>query len=250
MSEAAADVPVCPRHPGTVSYVRCQRCGRPTCPQCQVPAPVGVLCVDCVREAQRRARPVRSSLGFTAAHGTPWVTYTLMAISIGVYFLGPQLLGPDWEFKLGLMPAFPEDWYRWVTSGFLHFGIFHLAMNMFVLWQFGTQLEPALGRTRFAALYFISLLGGSLAVVLLGSDDSIHGGASGAVFGLITAYAVVLRALRLPWQNMAVFAGVWLVAGLFVSGLSWESHLGGAIAGAATMTIMLRSVQRRQQPEK
>lgn len=245
MSEASAAAPVCPRHPDTVAYVRCQRCERPTCPQCQVAAPVGVLCVDCVREANSQARPVKSSLGFKAARGRPWVTYSLMAASVAVYFVAPMLLGRYWYLDLGLVPDAPERWWTWLTAGFVHFGILHLALNTFVLFQFGTQLEPALGRLRFVILYAAGLLGSSLAIVLLGSKNTIHGGASGAIFGLIVAFVVVLRTLRLPWTNLAAFAGLWLVAGLFVGGLSWEGHLGGAIAGGIAMFVMLRSVQRR-----
>jgi membrane associated rhomboid family serine protease len=261
MSDASAAPPVCPRHPGTVAYVRCQRCERPTCPQCQVPAPVGVLCVDCVREAEKNARPVRSRLGFVAARGTPWATYGLILANVGVYLLAPLLLGRNWRLDLGLWPewgaavevmypASGDDWYRWITAGFVHFSLIHLGLNMLVLWQFGTQLEPALGRVRFLALYGLALLGSSAVIVFFGSAGSVHGGASGAIFGLIAAYAIVLRALRLPWVNMAVFAGVWLVAGFFFTGLSWEGHLGGAIAGGLTMALMLRGVSRREREQR
>ena len=253
----ATAAPVCPRHPDTIAYVRCQRCERPTCPKCQVPAPVGILCVDCVRDANKAARPVRSRLGFVVARGTPWATYGLIIANVAFFILGPFLLGKNWGSDLGLWPdwgvavearypASGDEWYRWITSGFVHFGLIHIAMNMFVLWQFGTQLEPALGRLRFLSLYFVALLGSSLAVELLGAPFSVHGGASGAIFGLIAAYAVVLRSLRLPWVNMAIFAGVWLVLGFFTSSVSWQGHLGGAIAGAAMMLVMLRGVQKRE----
>jgi membrane associated rhomboid family serine protease len=220
-----------------------------------------VLCVDCVREAEKNARPVRSRLGFVAARGNPWATYGLILANVGVYFLAPLLLGRNWRLDLGLWPewsaavealypASGDDWYRWITAGFVHFSLVHLGLNMFVLWQFGTQLEPALGRARFLVLYFVALLGSSAAVFFLGSANSVHGGASGAIFGLIAAYAIVLRALRLPWVNMAVFAAVWLVAGFFFTGLSWEGHLGGAVAGGVTMAIMLRGVAKRERSQR
>lgn len=258
--ESAAP-PVCPRHPGTVAYVRCQRCEQPTCPKCQVPAPVGILCVDCVKSAEKLARPLKSRLGFVAALGTPWATYGLIFANVAVYVLAPFLLGRNWRLDLGLWPhwgpaveamypASGDEWFRWVTSGFVHFDLLHIGLNMFVLWQFGTQLEPALGRARFLALYFGSLLGASLVVVLLGAEGSVHGGASGAIFGLIAAYAIVLRTLRLQWVNMAVFAGVWLVAGMFASGLSWQGHLGGAIAGGLIMAAMLRGVAKRERAQR
>mgnify|MGYP005814380283 CR=1 FL=1 len=218
---------------------------------------MGVLCVDCVREANRAAPALKSRLGFKAALGTPWVTYSLMAASILTYVVGSALLGRDWQWYLGMWPQWTpewgafypesgEQWYRWITSGFVHFGFLHLGLNMFVLWQFGTQLEPALGRARFLALYVGSLLGSSLVVYLLGSEGSVHGGASGAIFGVIAAFAIVLRKLKLQWANMAAFAGIWLVMGFFATGLSWQGHLGGAVAGALIMWAMLRSVDRHE----
>ncbi|PKQ27214.1 MAG: rhomboid family intramembrane serine protease [Actinobacteria bacterium HGW-Actinobacteria-4] len=247
--------PTCPRHPSTVAYVRCQRCERPTCPACQRPAAVGILCVDCVNEARKQQRPLKSRLGFTAAAGPPYVTYTLIALNVAVFLVAPALFAGSWAQALGLWPDFiPElgvvvpdagdEWWRWLTAGFVHFGILHLGMNMYVLFQFGSMLEPALGRARYVALYAGSLLGSSAMVWLLGDLGSVHGGASGAIFGLLAAYGIVLRKLKLPYQSLATLAGIWLVAGFFVPGLSWEGHLGGAIAGAIIMVAMLGTVNR------
>lgn len=249
--------PVCPRHPDRVSYVRCQRCNRPTCPQCQRPASVGIQCVDCVNEAKRSQRPLRSRLGFTAAQGPPIVTYVLIGLNVAVFLLAPVLIGDAWKGYLALWPGYSaefgpqyldvgNEWYRWITSGFVHFGLLHLGMNMFVLWQFGGQLEPILGRLRFAALYVIALLGGSLAIELLGSGTSPHGGASGAIFGLIAAYALVLKRLQLPFQSLVATAGIWLALGFVIPNISWQGHLGGAVAGALAMLAMFRGVDKRE----
>lgn len=249
--------PVCPRHPDRVAYVRCQRCNRPTCPECQRPAAVGIQCVDCVEAAKRQQRPLRSRLGFTAAQGPPMVTYVLIAINVAVFVVGTFYFGAGWKNHLALWPGYSaefgpqyigegNEWYRWITSGFVHFGWMHLLMNMFVLWQFGSQLEPALGRLRFASLYLISLLGGSLAIELLASGFSPHGGASGAIFGLIAAYAIVLRKLNLDFQALVVTAGIWLALGFVIPGISWQGHLGGAIAGGVTMALMFRGVDKRE----
>jgi membrane associated rhomboid family serine protease len=199
---------------------------------------------------------LRSRLGFTAAQGPPLVTYVLIGLNVAVFLLAPLALGASWAGYLGMWPGYtPEfgaqyldvgnEWYRWITSGFVHFGWFHLGMNMFVLWQFGTQLEPVLGRARFAGLYVVSLLGGSLAVELLASSG-VHGGASGAIFGLIAAYALVLKRLQLPFQSLIATAGIWLVLGFVMQGVSWQGHLGGAIVGAGTMLLMFRGVDKRE----
>ena len=256
MTDAGAP-PVCPRHPDRISYVTCQRCGRPVCPECQRPAPVGIQCVDCVREEAERRGPLLNRLGFVSAQGTPVVTYALIAINVVAFLIGYVIIGwqrwaVSWALFPGITDAFfgvGQEPYRWVTSGFIHFGWLHLAMNMFVLWQFGTQLEPALGRLRFVLLYFVSLLGGSLAIVLLsnsGAQGVPHGGASGAIFGLIAAWAVILIKLKLPAQGLIASAGIWLAAGFFIGGISWQGHLGGAVVGTLTMLAMLRGVEKRQ----
>lgn len=224
------------------------------CPECQRPAPVGIQCVDCVRDAAEQRGPLVNRLGFVSAGGTPVVTYALIAANVAAFLYGTFVLTTSqWIFNWGLFPNglegypdFGHDWTRWFTSAFLHFGFLHIAMNMFVLWQFGSQLESILGRARFALLYLVSMLGGSAAIMLLGTGN-VHGGASGAIFGLIAGYAVVLLKLKLPAQSLIASAGIWLVLGFFIGGVSWQGHVGGIVAGALTMLLMLRGVERRQQ---
>jgi membrane associated rhomboid family serine protease len=206
-----------------------------------------------VREAAEQRGPLVNRLGFVSAQGTPVVTYALIAANVIAYLYGTFVLGTfDWRVSWGLFPDgvegypdFGHEWTRWFTSAFLHFGLLHIAMNMYVLWQFGGQLESILGRVRFALLYLVSMLGGSAVIMLLGTGG-VHGGASGAIFGLIAALAVVLLKLKLPAQALIASAGIWLVLGFFV-GVSWQGHLGGAVAGTIAMLAMLRGVERRQQ---
>ncbi|GIG54115.1 rhomboid family intramembrane serine protease [Demequina activiva] len=272
----AAGAPTCPRHPDRVSYVRCQRCERPACPECQRPAAVGVLCVDCLKQAQAQARPVRSRLGFTMSAGPPVVTYALIGLNVLAYLVGSLLYGSSevWQDAWGMWPGLSDaeaaicnasaefwcygagnEWYRWVTAGFTHFGPFHIGMNMLALWQLGQALEPALGRWRFLALYAGGLVGSAIATELLGVPGSVHAGASGAIFGLLAAYGIVLKRLRLPYTSVLVIAAIFiggplvaeLIPGLaFFSGLSWQGHLGGAVAGALIMLAMFRGVDRRE----
>lgn len=232
--------PVCPRHPDRASYVRCQRCGRPACPECQRPAAVGVHCVDCVREANRTAAPVRSQLGARLRPGgRPVVTLTIVAVSVVSYLL--QLtLGTTWTALWIFWPAGGayEPW-RFVTTAFLHAPmLLHIGFNMYALWIVGQWLEPALGRWRFAALYLLSALGGSVAVLLLASPTPDGGwfqgvvGASGAVFGLFGAVLVVLRRLGRSARPIVAILLVNGVIGFVVPQIAWEAHLGGLLVGA------------------
>jgi membrane associated rhomboid family serine protease len=134
----------------------------------------------------------------------------------------------------------PDGWYRLVTSGFLHFGVIHLAFNMYFLYVLGPLIEPGLGRVNYLLLYVASLLGGALGVVLLDSGG-ITAGASGAVFGLLAAATVGLW--RRGINPMSTGIGTALVLNLFItfaiSGISIGGHLGGAAAGALCGAVML-----------
>ena len=131
------------------------------------------------------------------------------------------------------------DWWRPITSGFLHAGIVHVGFNMFLLWQLGMMLEPAVKRARFAALYFVSLLGGSFFVLLI-SPDTRTVGASGAVFGLMGAAFVALRSRGIDPFSTGI--GPLIVINLLftfaIPGISIGGHLGGLVAGAVGGLIL------------
>ena len=225
-----------------------------------------MLCVDCLKQAQSAARPVRSRLGFTMSAGPPVVTYVLIGLNVAIFGVGTFFFSDAWPTYLGLWPGATEveiaswlnvgdEWYRWITAGFAHFGWVHIAMNMFALWNLGQTLEPIMGRWRYLGLYAASLLGSSAAVMVLASSG-VHAGASGAIFGLLAAYGMVLRKLKLSYTGVLVIAGIFIVGPLvadlipalgFFSGLSWQGHLGGAVVGAIMMLLMLRGVERRKQ---
>src|SRR5699024_2869726 len=152
--------PVCPRHPDRVSYVRCKRCDRPACPDCQRPTSVGTLCVDCEREISRQqasTRP-RNAMGARMGARTPYVTYTVIGLSVLAY-LG-QMLAPGIVEQLGIFAPFRALLMPWTffTAGFLHGGILHLALNMYALWIVGQYLEQALGHVRYNAAFLLWLL--------------------------------------------------------------------------------------------
>ncbi len=165
---------------------------------------------------------------------------TLIGLNAAVYVImtvtGGQpgrAAGPvfEWGATWGVMVASGE-WYRLVSGAFLHSGFLHLGMNMFLLWLLGQVLEPALGRAQFALVYVVSLLGGSLGVMLI-DPQAPTVGASGAVFGLMGALVVLqLRAGQSPWQSgIGTLVVLNLVITFALPGVSIGGHVGGLVAG-------------------
>ncbi len=230
--------PVCPRHPDRVAYVRCQRCGRPACPECQRPAAVGIQCVDCVRDAAKATRPARTAFGGRVGTGRPVVTLTLIALCVVSYVL--QLTTTSWTQELAFAPVLGEsEPWRFLTSAFLHSPgqLLHILFNMVALWSVGPFLEAMLGRWRFLALYLLSAVGGSVMFLVLASpyDQSwITGlvGASGAVFGLFGAVLVVLRRTGRSAGGIVGVLVANAVLGFVLPGVAWQAHLGGLLVGA------------------
>lgn len=155
------------------------------------------------------------------------------------------------ELELAVTASFVRDgeWWRLVTAGFLHFGVLHIVMNMFLLYQLGQILEPVLDRGKFVLLYFAALLGGS-AGALAFSPDALTGGASGAVFGLMAAAAVGLQQRGVNPLRTGI--GATLILNLVITftlpGISVGGHLGGAVMGAAAGYAMLEPRWHRTQP--
>ena len=253
--------PVCPRHPDRESYVRCQRCGRPTCPECQRPAAVGIQCVDCVHEAARTSPTASTVFGGRATDGRPVVTLTIIGICAVVYVL--QRVRPAVTADFAFMPAlgWTEPW-RFLSAAFLHSPstYFHVLLNMFALWSLGQYLEPMLGRARFAAIYLISGIGGQVAVTLLAGSPTVVGirtgldeawltpvvGASGAIFGLFGALLILNRHLGRSSAGMYATIGINAVIGFVVPGIAWQAHLGGLLTGAAVAAVIAATSSRER----
>lgn len=230
--------PTCPRHPDRVSYVRCQRCGRPTCPDCQRPAAVGIQCVDCVKEGARTAPTARTRFGAPVSSGTPYVTYGLIGLCVAVYLGQMTVRGLTDRLAFVGVLAGSEPW-RFVTSAFVHspYSLLHILFNMYILWAFGPVLERTLGRLKFLVIYLLCAVGGSLGVLMLTS--LARGwyvpvvGASGAIFGLLLLYVVLLfRQGHMP-TSLLVMIAINLALPFFVGGIAWQAHVGGALTGAA-----------------
>lgn len=270
MTDAHPDAaPTCYRHPGRSTYITCQRCGRPICPECSNQAAVGVQCPECVRggqtQAQRRAggwaqafRPRRSI-----------ATYVLMGLIVLVYagqWLTSQWLTGAWVLDPSVAGA--EPW-RLVTSTFLHSPatFIHIVFNLYALYALGPALESFLGRVRFLALYLIAGIGGSLGVLAVWQLTIVTGGAiveatggfitpgaalgaSGAVFGLMGAYLPLRRAIGVNLTQLLVVLGINVVIGFVASGIAWEAHLGGLAVGAAIGAVYVRTRRPEQRPRQ
>jgi len=239
-SSAEQAPPVCPRHPDTVAYVRCQRCDRPTCPACQVPSTVGVHCVDCARQSQAGRRQARTLLGGTVVSGSV-VTKVLIGLCVAAYAI--QILVPALDFQLAFVPelAASEPW-RFLTTAFLHANYMHLGFNMWALWVLGGVLEPVLGRWRFTAIYLLSALGGSTAIYWLswpGTDSwiTMTVGASGAVFGLFSTMFVVQRRFGRDTSGIVALLAINAVISFLGANISWQGHLGGLVVGGIVAAI-------------
>ncbi|MFV0427763.1 MAG: rhomboid family intramembrane serine protease, partial [Beutenbergiaceae bacterium] len=200
--------------------------------------------MDCVKAAQQGSRALVSPFGATVVPGQrPVVTMVLIAICVVLFVL--DWVTPLPRLWLTFTPAlgFFEPW-RMLTTAFLHlpgtYGIMHIGFNMMALWMTGPFLEQAFGKARFLALYLTSAVGGSVAVLLLTSVDGWNigtVGASGAVFGLFGAVAVVMARLKLPNRSILSVIGINLVITFVVPGIAWQAHLGGLLVGAAIAAL-------------
>jgi membrane associated rhomboid family serine protease len=228
----------CYRHPNRETAVSCSSCGRPICPDCMTPTPVGMRCPECARQ---RTKVVRNPTGLPSQLGAFPATVVLIAINVIVYLVeiaggSGGLNSPSGKIvvNLGLYGPFVSggDWYRLVTSGFLHAGLLHIGFNMLLLFFLGRLLEPSLGTVRFVALYLAALLAGSFGALLL-DPNALTYGASGAVFGLAGAAFVVARGRGI--DALAGEIGFLIVFNLVltfgVPGISIGAHLGGLVAG-------------------
>ena len=222
----------CYRHPDRPTAVRCTRCGRPVCPECMRSAAVGHQCVDCVQAAAYAVPPVRTAAGGILRQGMPVVTYALIAVNVAVFVL--QIASRTLQYKLSLFPVAVAggQYYRLLTSAFMHFGIAHILFNMWALYVIGPPLEQHLGRLRFGTLYLLSALGGSVLVYLAAPIGAQTAGASGAVFGLFGATFVVARRLHLDIRWLIILIAANLVITFTVPGVSWQGHVGGLVTGA------------------
>ncbi|MGV9309592.1 rhomboid family intramembrane serine protease [Nonomuraea sp. NPDC004354] len=247
-------VPTCYRHPGRETWVRCQRCERPICPDCMRDAAVGFQCPECVAEGNRTVRQARSTFGGGVVT-TPYVTYTILGL-IALVFAGQLLTDNRLGSALMMNTVYvvgEGEYYRMITSAFAHSTtmIFHVLFNAWAIWAIAPYLERAFGHVRFAALYLLCALGGS--VMSLWFDDlrTATVGASGAVFGLFAAIFIVGRRLKLDVRGIATVIVLNLVITFVVPavtgfGISWTAHVGGLVTGAVLTTALVYAPRKHR----
>jgi membrane associated rhomboid family serine protease len=277
MSGAPSTAPGCYRHPSRETYIRCSRCERPICPDCMHDASVGHQCPECVAEGRRTQRPARTAFGGSRVGQSGLATRILIAINALVFVIsalsgGARALGGSGGF-LGMLGASTPvtqwgevlgyasyyrggpvhgiaagEWYRLGTAMFLHYGVLHILLNMWVLWQLGRYLEARLGPARFLALYLLAGLGGNVAAYLFTPPNQGAAGASTAIFGLFAAIIIVNRRLKLDITALIPLLVINLLFTFTVPNISVAGHLGGLVTGCVVGLILAYAPPTRRTP--
>ncbi|HET6208737.1 MAG TPA: rhomboid family intramembrane serine protease [Jatrophihabitans sp.] len=237
--------------------MRCVRCDRPICPECQRPASVGFQCPDDVRAGLATVRRGRTVVGAPVGGTLPLVSYLLIGLNVLVYLItalspggtlidntGSTLFG-NWEL-VPVLVGYNHEYLRLVTAAFLHYGPIHIALNMFALYIIGPPLERVLGWWRFLVVYLLAALGGSVAILVLGDIRQPVVGASGAIFGLFAAALVLSRSVGFDTRSLLITIGINFIFTFSVPGISKLGHIGGfLVGGLATLALLGWSLQRR-----
>jgi membrane associated rhomboid family serine protease len=240
----------CYRHPSRETGVACSSCGRPICPDCMTTTPVGMRCPECSKQRTR----VMNMRNMAAR---PRVTFALIAINVVAFLTeqgqftieGSSIHGP--VIENGVLERYgvgvEHQYWRLVTSAFLHENFLHIGFNMYLLYLLGLMLEPAIGSVRFAAIYFTSLLVGSFGVVFATASPSL--GASGAIFGLMGAAVVELRARGISVQQSGIggLIVINLILSFTLANISIGAHIGGLIGGFIA-GLAIRTADDRKLP--
>ncbi|WP_262701983.1 MULTISPECIES: rhomboid family intramembrane serine protease [Streptomyces] len=259
----------CYRHPQRETGISCTRCERPICPECMISASVGFQCPECVSGRSpvgsgasaagpppRAAQP-RTLAGGTMASDPRLITKILVAINIAVWLAALSagdrlvndldLVGRAYDpGTVQIVGVAEGQWWRLVTSVFLHQQLMHIAFNMLSLWWIGGPLEAALGRVRFIVLYMLSGLGGSALSYLLAAQNQPSLGASGAIFGLLGATAVLMRRLNYDMRPVIALLALNLLFTFTWSGIAWQAHVGGLVAGTVVAYGMVHAPREKR----
>ena len=248
----------CFRHSGRETYVTCQRCGRPICPDCMVPSAVGHQCPECVRSGSRETRQAALPYGGSRVANPLVDSAVLIGINVAVW-VAIMATGGNNSPLLHWLPLLPETSRATDASGqmvlvqgvnngavwqvftaiFTHVAIMHIALNMLSLFFLGPPVTAVLGRARFLAVYFLSGLAGSVVVLYLSHPNGQTLGASGAIFGLMGAFLVIARKLQGNVNQILFWLGINLVFTFTQPGISWQGHMGGLVGGVVATGIIV-----------
>jgi membrane associated rhomboid family serine protease len=265
MSEPVV-APVCYRHPDRETWIRCQRCDRPICPDCMTSAAVGFQCPTCLKEGSRSTRSGRLPYGGTHSGNPALTSIGLIALNVAVWVSITASGGATSTLvdKLALLPqttlygnrdgttSLVEGvsggaYWQVATSAFSHVEVWHIGFNMLALYFLGPQLEMVLGRARFLAVYLLSALAASTAVMWLSHQHGQTLGASGAIFGLMGALLVVALKIGANVQQLLFWIGLNVVFTLTASSfISWQGHFGGLVGGALLAALVVHAPRRHR----
>ncbi|MCW2795611.1 rhomboid family intramembrane serine protease [Nocardioides sp.] len=242
-------------------------------------AAVGFQCPSCIAEGAKSVRANRTAYGGLRPTDASRTSIVLIAINVAVWLAvmvtggaGSRLLGlisltPRGVCETtngnGYYPNVPEAacsirgtrwvdgvsdgaYWQLITSVFAHEQVLHIGFNMLALWVLGPQLELAIGRARFLALYLLSGLAGSALVYWAAPETQSTLGASGAIFGLMGALLVIALKVRANVQGLLMWIGINAVFTLVGSNISWQGHLGGFIGGIVIAAILVYSPKERR----
>jgi membrane associated rhomboid family serine protease len=259
----AEGLPGCYRHPDRPTAISCTRCERPICPECMVSASVGFQCPECVRSGSGTghapsANQPRTMAGGAITSDPRLVTKVLLGICVAAFVVQMtvgdrfterfEMLGLAWVPDLGGLEGVAEgQWYRLLTAMFLHGSFVHIAFNMLSLWWIGGPLEAALGRARYIALYLVSGLAGSALTYLLAAQNQPSLGASGAIFGLFGATAVLMRRLNYDLRPVIALLVINLIFTFNPAfNIAWQAHIGGLVGGLIVGYAMVHAPRERR----
>lgn len=238
----------CHWHPDRETLLSCSSCGTPICTDCARTAAVGMKCPDCAGgprpgSVQDRARSLDLGMRTGGAPLTVAIIALCVAIAIVELAQGVTIAGANAGIAvdLGLFGPFVAEgqWYRIITSSFVHAGLIHLLFNMIVLWWLGGALERYAGTLRFGTIYLASVIWGA-AGALLFAPDALTVGASGGIYGLMAALLVLERqqGIALLGSSVGVFLLLNLAITFIIPGISIGGHLGGLLGGFLAAVVL------------
>jgi membrane associated rhomboid family serine protease len=232
--------PPCGNHADRAASVVCAHCDKPICTDCMQQAPVGWQCPDCIAAGAKKTRVIRPFAGANAnrtgivgsTNPTP-VVIGLVVICV-VIFAASGFGKTSVIDRFGMWPNgvhYQHQYYRLFTSIFLHLDFLHIAFNMITLFIVGPAVEVMLGKSRFLSLFLVAGIGGNVLSYLIAPAAGVSAGASGAIFGILSAYVVLALIQRKPMGPVVALIVINLVIG-FTGNIEWQAHVGGLVTGA------------------